>query len=125
MSAPENPPAFPRDERFLGHNGMSLRDWFAGQALSGCMAAEASDVIYEDRGVANRAYRVADAMLGEREKGVYPTRADLIEALETLHSDARPSNWSDEDQPGEPGYYPAAAWRKLDAVLAAAKGGAG
>lgn len=25
-------PAFPRDERFLGHNGMSLRDWFAAHA---------------------------------------------------------------------------------------------
>lgn len=28
----DNPSAFPRDERYLGHNGMTLRDWFAGQA---------------------------------------------------------------------------------------------
>jgi hypothetical protein len=49
-----------------GHSalGMPLRDWFAGQ----CLAAVAHDRCeYADR-VAERAYRLADAMLSEREK---------------------------------------------------------
>jgi hypothetical protein len=41
-------------------DGMSLRDWFAGQALTGVQAPTAE-------GVAAAAYRVADAMLAARE----------------------------------------------------------
>lgn len=33
-----NVPAFPRDERYSGHNGMTLRQYYAGQALPGVMA---------------------------------------------------------------------------------------
>lgn len=48
--------------------GMSLRDWFAGMALSRSL----SDGIYTDsegmKGVAEAAYEMADAMLKEREK---------------------------------------------------------
>lgn len=44
--------------------GMSLRDWFAGQALL-ALATEA-DVEVDD--AARHAYRYADAMLAEREK---------------------------------------------------------
>ena len=32
MSADNGGPAFPRDHRYDGHDGMTLRDWFAGQA---------------------------------------------------------------------------------------------
>lgn len=43
--------------------GMSLRDWFAGQALSGLITYRGLDqALTED------AYRVADAMLAERAK---------------------------------------------------------
>jgi hypothetical protein len=59
----ENPPAFPRDHRYSGHNGMSLRDWFAGQALCGLLASEmdADNVTF-----ARGAYNIADAMLAAR-----------------------------------------------------------
>ena len=43
--------------------GISLRDYFAGCAISGCM--NASEEVYK---VPERAYIVADAMLKEREK---------------------------------------------------------
>ena len=63
-----NPPAFPRDERYLGHNGMTLRDWFAGQALnetiSQVMDADTTDDI--PKRVAILVYQIADAMLAER-----------------------------------------------------------
>jgi hypothetical protein len=45
-------------------NGMSLRDWFAGQALGGI--CNDGDVFWE--GAARLAYQYADAMLEEREK---------------------------------------------------------
>lgn len=45
-----------------GQSGMSLRDWFAGMALSGNPQAT------EDDGYAAWAYKVADAMLAERQK---------------------------------------------------------
>lgn len=45
--------------------GMSLRDYFAGQALAG-MCFRESWFSYED--VAASAYRMADTMLKEREK---------------------------------------------------------
>lgn len=68
MSAPENPTAFP---------GMNLRDWFAGQALAGCMTAgngraweEAAKKlgIDPDAALARGMYVMADAMLAERER---------------------------------------------------------
>ena len=42
--------------------GMSLRDWFAGQALAGCAVDEAHPNL-----VAQWCYRIADAMLAARE----------------------------------------------------------
>lgn len=47
-------------------NGMSLRDWFAGQTIS-----RASDEYYTDEEleqIAKNAYRIADAMIAERNK---------------------------------------------------------
>ena len=60
---PENPPAFPVEEY---SNGMTLRDYMAGQALvmlphHGCGA----DLDTEDTALA--AYQIADAMLKARE----------------------------------------------------------
>lgn len=61
---PESPPAFPRDHRHLGHNGMTLRDYFAGQAITICL----KDFTVSYSEWAGEAYALADAMLAERVK---------------------------------------------------------
>lgn len=57
-----------------GVEGMSLRDYFAAQALTGILAAtvravdaETADRLREIK--ARDSYRMADAMLAERERG--------------------------------------------------------
>lgn len=70
MAISDNPPAFPNDGRIqLGddYQGMTLRDWFAGQALIalpniGCGA----DLDITDTALA--AYQIADAMLLARKE---------------------------------------------------------
>ena len=52
--------------------GMSLRDWFAGQALMGILAGHFADTVpHDDIGggseAAQYAYQYADAMLAARE----------------------------------------------------------
>jgi hypothetical protein len=80
MNQPENPSAFPRpDDRDAmgcgireGSDGMTLRDWFAGQALVGLMSHNAHDhcpLFGDGEPFARDAYLVADAMLAERAKG--------------------------------------------------------
>lgn len=69
-------PAFPfhwEDEgAILAHVGMSLRDHFAGQALSGLsrelgvQLADGSTTAFDM--IAGLAYQMADAMLAERER---------------------------------------------------------
>lgn len=55
------------------YTGMSMRDWFAGQALAGDMANESEGVFYntaKDEELLKRAqllFRLADAMLKARE----------------------------------------------------------
>lgn len=54
----------------IGQQGMTLRDWFAGQALAGLCAAHAnpSAIGYPDNDeTAKKAYGLADAMLKARE----------------------------------------------------------
>jgi len=58
-------PAFPIED--LGYKGMTLRDYFAAQALSGMLADPATDVL-PWAALAGDAYKVADAMLAERER---------------------------------------------------------
>ena len=69
-------PAFPHLDLYAGagnsqptptqYNGMSLRDYFAGQALAGYLAnAKAESRVAV---VAEWAYDYADAMLAERQK---------------------------------------------------------
>ncbi len=48
-----------------GYDGMSLRDWFAGQALAGILANTARLGIIEE--AASTAYAYADAMLAARQ----------------------------------------------------------
>jgi hypothetical protein len=51
------------DEWVYTHSpGMTLRDWFAGQALAGIACDETPET------AAEAAYRFADAMLAERSK---------------------------------------------------------
>jgi hypothetical protein len=70
MSAPKDGgPAFPTEWILIGmpdesRLGMSLRDWFAGQALAGLVAQPTMGRVID---TASIAYRVADAMLAARE----------------------------------------------------------
>lgn len=71
-------PAFPTPVEAIGHNeifniinapGMSLRDWFAGQALAEVYQKGGR---YGDEGmkqVAEYAYQMADAMIAQRDNG--------------------------------------------------------
>ena len=62
-------PAFPSPSvQHVDLRGMSLRDWFAGQALAGLLASEGgSDCgFYTAPAAAARAYDIADAMLAAR-----------------------------------------------------------
>lgn len=64
-------PAFPVMP--YGREGMSLRDWFAGQALTVMLASnmepkvDGNDYTPSER-LAKQSYMIADAMLAERSK---------------------------------------------------------
>ena len=72
--------AFPMNEKnsagshYHSHSGMSLRDWFAGQALAGLMAhpfEDGSDFLHDagPAAAAYQSYRMADAMIAARKAG--------------------------------------------------------
>jgi hypothetical protein len=61
-----NPDGFQSGERLWTHPGMTLRDWFAGQAMAG-LVSDDPRVTYQT--VAELAYHHADAMLAAREGG--------------------------------------------------------
>lgn len=67
MGTFDNPPAFPRDSSIHGSNGMSLRDWFAGQAMVGFFASTTRPTTMHPDD-ATWFYTIADAMLAERAK---------------------------------------------------------
>jgi hypothetical protein len=46
--------------------GMSLRDWFAGQALAGGVASPNCPKDFDENHMARSAYEIADAMLAAR-----------------------------------------------------------
>jgi hypothetical protein len=73
-----NEPAFPRDHAHDGHNGMALRDYFAAKAMPSVFDLFWSEVQggqvgcpegWRD-GIAEDAYKMADAMLRVRAHGV-------------------------------------------------------
>ena len=70
----KNEPAFPvanlRDSNQA--DGMTIRDYFAGQALAGFCALQnqKGEWQWDSEGVANSAYEVADAMLAGRNKEI-------------------------------------------------------
>jgi hypothetical protein len=84
MSIKDGGPAFPSavvlDEMGTkiwaddyGYGGMTLRDYFAGQALAGVLASNAEvkasrDQVARTSMIAIACYQVADALLAEREK---------------------------------------------------------
>lgn len=67
MTTNDGGPAFPvaSAEAQQLEFGMSLRDWFAGQALVGLLSQ--TDRAVSANGIAVEAYIVADAMLAARE----------------------------------------------------------
>jgi hypothetical protein len=72
MSAPtkDGGPAFPtvaRDGNWQPHHdGLSLRDYFAGQALAGLLSSGIKSQGWEET-IAFDSYKIADAMLVRRE----------------------------------------------------------
>lgn len=71
MSADTNIPAFPMvlpETWDSFQDGMTLRDWFAGQALAGMLADHTFDVPPNE--TAELSYKAAEAMLAERKKYV-------------------------------------------------------
>lgn len=72
MTDRDGGPAFPwtdSPDKRETHQGMTLRDWFAGQALAGMLSAHIGDSPWPDRGpLSSVAYSYADALLAERNK---------------------------------------------------------
>lgn len=64
-------PAFPRtgaESHTSPQPGMSLRDWFAGQASVGLLASPSTKITASSQELAEACYEFADAMLAARER---------------------------------------------------------
>ncbi len=59
--------AFPTENTSPEYAGMTLRDWFAGQALAGICAREEEDICGSQQYLAENAYEIADAMMRARD----------------------------------------------------------
>jgi hypothetical protein len=53
--------------RWDSQHGMTLRDYFAGQALVGLLAGRTRGAEFTPEEAASSAYRIADAMIKERD----------------------------------------------------------
>ena len=67
MSTPDNTRAFPVGHDG-GHQGMTLRDYFAAKAMAALVARDVDEPNDDASYYASQAYTVADAMLAERAK---------------------------------------------------------
>ena len=107
-----------------GTMGMTLRDWFAGQALTGWM----HDGLPRDRDdvVARECYAMADAMLAERATSVDApsSSAGLLEALEEAHRALMHYEWYANPKSGWASTENLTVRGMVDAAIAKAKGGA-
>ena len=67
MNTKDGGPAFPQEQRKAGGSeGMSLRDWFAGQAVAGLLAGLDRTKGLDLAVLVHEAFRVADAMIERR-----------------------------------------------------------
>ena len=73
MSKNDGGPAFAAAADYGTQRGMSLRDWFAGQALNGCLAYSVLNPAWGDyhnngsnASLAKHCYEIADAMIEAR-----------------------------------------------------------
>tara|TARA_R110000868_G_scaffold251914_3_gene508633 strand:+ start:527 stop:730 length:204 start_codon:yes stop_codon:yes gene_type:complete len=67
MSEKDGGPAYPSEYSLRTNQGMTLRDWFAGKALSG-ITRMLNDPMIPASACAQMAYHLADEMLKERAK---------------------------------------------------------
>lgn len=72
---PGGGPAFPHDPYRGPTGGITVRDWFAGHILQGCLAYSHHNESWgdfhnngTDEQLAQHVYKIADAMLAERDK---------------------------------------------------------
>ena len=74
MNTPQNDggQAFPMYEKRDALRGMTLRDWFAGQALTSSQRAPFGLTKLEAMIIAKHAYAIADAMIARRNKKQNP-----------------------------------------------------
>lgn len=60
-------PAFPRDHRYDGHNGITLRQYYAGIAMQGVLASDVEQKLGSEL-VAKWAVSAAEHLIAELEK---------------------------------------------------------
>ena len=111
-------PAFAHgDPTHGGDSGMTLRDYFAGQALQGLLARSSGDA---PSYCPKRAWELADAMLAAREVTQPDSvRDELVEALEDFVSDI--DGWSDLELARRYGPAEMIRFRRTKALLSRAK----
>ena len=70
MEQRDGGPAFPRGPTDMsdGQSGMSLRDWFAGQALLGILGGREQTQVRGYIGLVEVSYSIAQEMIREREE---------------------------------------------------------
>lgn len=69
MSKDNGGPAFPSKDAYENpRDGMSLRQWYAGQTLAGLLESADLKRTVSDQALADTCFAIADAMIAEGEK---------------------------------------------------------